>query len=147
MTIKKAATPADAMAVAQLAAQLWSHPAPEELAEDFALMLSDDNNAVFLCCVDEQPAGFAHVSLRHDYVEGTESSPVGFLEGVFVPEIFRCRGIASDLLCACENWARAKGCTEFASDCELVNEDSIAFHGKLGFEEVNRIVCFRKDLY
>lgn len=145
--IKKATTSADAMAVAQIAARLWNHHAPEELAEDFALMLSDANNAVFLCCIEEEPVGFAHASLRRDYVEGTTSSPVGFLEGIFVLETFRCRGVASDLLYACENWARAQGCTEFASDCELTNEESIAFHGKLGFEEVNRIVCFRKDLY
>ena len=145
--IKKATTPADAMAVAQIAAQLWDHHAPEELAADFSLMLSDANNAVFLCCAEEKAVGFAHASLRRDYVEGTNSSPVGFLEGIFVTEPFRYHGIAAELLCACENWARAQGCTEFASDCELTNEDSVAFHGKLGFEEVNRIVCFRKDLY
>ena len=44
------------------------------------------------------------------------------------------------------NWAKDKGCTEFASDCELTNEDSIRFHTALGFEEANRIMCFRKGI-
>ena len=33
-----------------------------------------------------------------------------------------------------------------ASDCELANEESRAFHAKFGFQEVNRIVCFKKEL-
>lgn len=35
---------------------------------------------------------------------------------------------------------------EFAGDCELINEDSLKFHMALGFEEANRIICFRKDI-
>lgn len=35
---------------------------------------------------------------------------------------------------------------EFASDCELGNEESLAFHLKLGFKEANRIICFAKSL-
>ena len=54
--------------------------------------------------------------------------------------------IAAQLLSECEKWAKEKGCTEFASDCELDNADSYRFHMSLGFEEANRIICFRKDL-
>ena len=36
--------------------------------------------------------------------------------------------------------------TEFASNCELGNEDSRKFHMSLGFEETNRIICFRKEI-
>ena len=50
------------------------------------------------------------------------------------------------MLAACEDWARSQGCTEFASDCELENTDSLAFHLKCGFEEMNRIICFAKKL-
>ena len=45
-----------------------------------------------------------------------------------------------------KKWAKEKGCNEFASDCELINEDSLKFHMALGFEEANRIICFRKEL-
>ncbi len=96
--------------------------------------------------MDNRFIGFAHCSLRHDYVEGTDSSPVGYLEGIFVLEEYRRCGIAKALLAACEAWAKNLGCLEFASDCELTNQTSLFFHEKLGFAEANRIVCFCKTL-
>ena len=90
--------------------------------------------------------GFAQCQLRHDYVEGTETSPVGYLEGIYIKEADRHQGIARALLAACEDWAKAQGCTEFASDCELTNTESQAFHQAVGFSEANRIVAFVKKL-
>jgi aminoglycoside 6'-N-acetyltransferase I len=106
----------------------------------------NDEAACFIIYADDKPIAFAQCQLRHDYVEGTESSPVGYLEGIFVLEGYRKQGIAAELLSECEKWAKAKGCSEFASDCELDNADSFRFHMALGFEEANRIICFRKDL-
>ena len=96
--------------------------------------------------LEEHGAGFAQCQLRRDYVEGTESSPVGYLEGIYVKEGFRRSGLAKALLTACEDWAREQGCGEFASDCELANTQSLQFHMKVGFEEANRIICFTKKL-
>jgi aminoglycoside 6'-N-acetyltransferase I len=79
-------------------------------------------------------------------VEGTENSPVGYLEGIYVEPSFRGRGIARQLLSAAENWAREQDCREFASDCELDNLESLAFHLGVGFREANRIICFVKEL-
>ena len=56
------------------------------------------------------------------------------------------RGYANDLLSRCEQWAKEKRCSEFASDCELDNVDSLKFHTAMGFEEANRIICFTKKL-
>ena len=61
-------------------------------------------------------------------------------------EKYRKQGVARDLLSACETWAKEKGCTEFASDCELSNVQSLQFHLNVGFEEANRIICFTKKL-
>ena len=102
--------------------------------------------ALFLCEEGGAPAGFAQAQLRRDYVEGSSTSPVGYLEGVYVEPDFRRRGFAQALLRACEAWARERGCAEFASDCELDNEASAAFHARMGFAEVNRIRCFLKPL-
>ena len=63
-----------------------------------------------------------------------------------VAEEYRSRGIAREMLAACENWAREQGCREFASDCELSNAQSLRFHLKVGFTEANRIICFTKRL-
>ena len=53
---------------------------------------------------------------------------------------YKKRGYAKELLGACQNWAKNQGCFEFASDCELDNEDSLKFHLKMGFAEANRII-------
>jgi aminoglycoside 6'-N-acetyltransferase I len=79
-------------------------------------------------------------------VEGTVSNPVGYLEGIYVKKEFRLRGVSKELLIECEAWAKDKGCSEFASDCELNNTESLKFHLQVGFEEVNRIICFKKML-
>ncbi|MBR4333102.1 MAG: GNAT family N-acetyltransferase [Clostridia bacterium] len=125
---------------------MWTEHDPKDLTEDFRKLAVNDEAVCFIKYEDDKPIGFAQCQLRHDYVEGTESSPVGYLEGVFVSDGYRKKGYAAELVLACEQWAKEKGCSEFASDCELVNEDSLKFHMALGFEEANRIICFRKDL-
>lgn len=136
----------DASTVAALAAALWPHHRAGELELEFHPLLSDPEAAVFLMYEEDCAVGFAQCQLRHDYVEGTDSSPVGYLEGIYVIPSCRHRGIAGVLLAACERWAVKMGCTEFASDCELDNLESLAFHKSAGFTEANRIICFTKKL-
>lgn len=136
----------DVSLLTELAGQVWNCPSNEELAEELAEIMAREDAHFFIKYEEEIPVGFAQCGLRHDYVEGTDSSPVGYLEGIFVREEFRCRGYARELLQECEKWAREKGCREFASDCELVNEESRRFHMAVGFCEANRIICFTKEL-
>lgn len=136
----------DLPVLAELACQLWSDNAVAEMQEDMAAILAQSNAALFLACDGQNAIGFAQCQLRHDYVEGTESSPVGYLEGIYVADGYRKQGIARELLTACESWAKTKGCAEFASDCELDNAQSLQFHLNVGFEEANRIICFTKKL-
>ena len=140
------AVPADAETAAELACELWPGHTVQEMTDEFRTLLADEEAAVFLFRADGQTAGFAQCQLRHDYVEGTETSPVGYLEGIYVREHYRQKRVAGRLLKACENWARERGCTEFASDCELTNTDSQRFHEALGFDEANRIVAYVKKL-
>lgn len=132
--------------VAQLALLLWPEHTLPELVEEMKAIISQEDAVVFLAYEDHDPIGFAQCQLRYDYVEGTSTSPVGYLEGIFVKKPYRKQGVARKLVEACERWARARGCQEFASDCELDNEESYQVHLRLGFKEVNRIVCFKKDL-
>lgn len=128
------------------AAIMWNSHSTEELVDKFVDVLNNDEAQIFLKYLQNIPIGFAQCGLRHDYVEGTNSSPVGYLEGVFVKEEYRKCGYAKELLSACEQWAKEQGCTEFASDCELFNDTSLRFHKAMGFQEVNRIICFNKLL-
>ena len=140
------AQPFDAATAGKLAAELWPHHTPEEMTEDLLPLLSRDDAAVFLAWEENTPVGFAQCQLRRDYVEGTSTSPVAYLEGIYVRETSRGRGIACRLLAACQNWAKEQGCAEFASDCELSNKQSLLFHKAVGFQETNRIICFTKQL-
>lgn len=135
----------DIPAAAVLAALLF-HCTAQELEQELTELAGSEECAVFLSAAGDQPVGVAQCQLRHDYVEGTKSSPVGYLEGIFVLPEYRGQGRARALLAACQRWAGEKGCTEFASDCELDNSGSLAFHLKMGFAEANRIICFHKTL-
>ncbi|MBQ8822113.1 MAG: GNAT family N-acetyltransferase [Lachnospiraceae bacterium] len=142
----KQATKADALTLAELAIQMWEDNTVEGLTEEFAELVSGENAVCYILYEGEVPIGFAQCQLRFDYVEGTETSPVGYLEGIFIREDFRHKGYAKELLQACEAWAKGKGCTEFASDCELDNVSSWQFHLAMGFQEANRVICFTKGL-
>ena len=136
----------EAVSAAALAIRMWEDNTLEGLAASFRDLIADPEATVYLLYENNKPVAFAQCQLRHDYVEGTETSPVGYLEGIYVDEACRGKGYARMLLCACEGWAKEQGCTEFASDCELENEGSLAFHLAMGFEEMNRVICFAKRL-
>lgn len=142
----KQAQISDAKAAAELALRLWPDNSLEHFIEEMKGFITHNSSVIFLAVEDFQAVGFAQCQLRTDYVEGTDSSPVGYLEGLYVLEHQRQKGFAKALVDACERWAVGKGCTEFASDCELDNTDSFAMHLKLGFTEANRIICFTKKL-
>ena len=136
----------DAGVLAALAVRMWPDNDLNGLTEEFRELIKDEEAACFLKYIDGSPVAFAQCQLRHDYVEGTNSSPAGYLEGIFVTEEYRRKGCAAELLAECEKWAKEKGCSEFASDCELDNTDSLRFHTAMGFRETNRIICFKKTL-
>ncbi|MCZ6675746.1 MAG: GNAT family N-acetyltransferase [Candidatus Poribacteria bacterium] len=92
-----------------------------------------------------QLLGFVELSI-HRYAEGCTTDRVGYLEGWYVIPEVRGQGVGRALVEAAEAWARAQGCTEFASDAAVDNDVSTAAHKALGFDEVGLIRCFRKDL-
>lgn len=115
----------------------------EEFAEHQSKLL--ELGHAFIAFEGEIPVGFAEVSLR-PYAEGCKSSPVAFLEGWFVKEHARGRGVGRALVQAVEAWGLEQGCTELGSDTLLEWEGSQRAHTQVGFEEVERLVVFRKSL-
>ena len=138
------ATKSECVEIANLAITMWNTHTIEELVKEFYDILNNKESAIFIACVEDNKIGFAQCGLRHDYVEGTKSSPVGYLEGIFVKEEYRNKGYAKALLDMCEKWAKAQGCLEFASDCELENVTSLKFHLRMGFEETNRLFVLKE---
>ena len=136
----------DALVLAQMARKIWDNDSVEELKKEFEEFAENQNMVSFIIYEDSDSIGFANISIRYDYVEGCETTPVAYLEGIYVDEKYRNRGYGRDLVKACEDWAKDRDIKEFASDCELTNLSSFAFHKAIGFEESNRIICFKKDL-
>lgn len=89
--------------------------------------------------------GFLEASIR-PFVEDCQTDHVGYLEGWFVEDDYRQKGVGRELVRNAENWARQKGCTEMASDAEIGNERSLNAHTSLGYEVTSRLVHLRKEL-
>ena len=146
ITYRKA-KPEDIRAITEFGLKLYGPENTfESLYKENEEILSSESQILFLAEDNDKIIGFADCSLRDDYVEGTHGGVIGYLEGIYIDPPYRMKGIAKALVSLCEDWAREKGCKEFASDCELYNDESYRFHLKIGFKEANRLICFVKEL-
>lgn len=138
----------DVEPLAALRFTLWpDEPLEVRRAETEANLARTDSDFATFVAVDETGViAFAEVSLRGDYVNGCETSPVAFLEGIYVRPDRRGSGIGRALVAAAEQWGRTQGCSELASDALLDNHASHSFHQGAGFAETERVVYFRKAL-
>ena len=138
----------DATVWEQMRTALWpdhsgSHAA--DIARFFSPQRNEPLEVLLACAGSGAPLGFVELSIR-THAAGCTSDRVAFVEGWYVEPAHRGRGVGAALMCAAEEWGRANTCTELGSDTQLWNESSIAAHKALGFEEVERLVAFRKSL-
>jgi aminoglycoside 6'-N-acetyltransferase I len=133
---------------AALRHELWPDASLAEHALEAQDVLQSPGQAAVFLALDAEGAAvaFAEAALRHDYVNGCTTSPVAFLEGIYVRQAYRKQGIARLLCKAVEDWALSLGCTELASDVEIHNGISQSMHLAVGFEETERVVYYRKPL-
>lgn len=129
--------------------QLWPGDHAEEFFAEARDILERSQRFGAWLARDEQgrALGLAEASVRSDYVNGTQGSPVLFLEGIHVHEDSRRQGVARALVSAVQSWGIARGCVDFASDAALDNTVSHALHRALGFVETERVVYFRKSIH
>ena len=125
---------------------LFPGSAPSELEPFMRQFGARQDSQVFIAeRPDESVAGFVEVGTR-PYADGCDSSPVGYIEAWYVDPDVRRAGYGRALLAAAEEWARQRGYSEMGSDAILGNEISRRAHLAAGFEEVGRIIQFRKPL-
>jgi aminoglycoside 6'-N-acetyltransferase I len=124
---------------------LWPDSEAEEVDE---LLAGQAPRTTCYLAVDAEavPLGFAELGLRA-YAEGCATSPVAYLEGIWVDPAARRAGAAAALVRAAARWADAMGCRELASDTDPGNAGSLAFHRAVGFEEAGRSVCFHAHVH
>jgi aminoglycoside 6'-N-acetyltransferase I len=125
---------------------LWEDCPEGQQVKEMEENLSSDVDQVF---VAERPegglCGFLEAATR-SRANGCDLTPVGYIEGWYVDEDVRRRGVGRALVEAAEAWARSRGCRQMASDAELWNTISHQAHGRLGYGETARLVLFKKDL-
>ena len=110
-------------------------------------VLMNPERAMFIAFDGGKAAGFSHVYIRNEWCwTEHENGPFGYLDTIYVRPDCRKKGIAQTLVKMCEDWSRERACVEFASDCDLDNVGSLAFHLGTGFNELHRIVHFSKVL-
>lgn len=130
-----------------MAKDLWKDDYSEkEMRNFFEEALTSDMFNVLLYLSENIAAGFIFLSIRTDYVEGSDSSPTGYMEGIYVKPDFRKSGVAKKLLIEGEKWLKEQGCKQIGSDTYIDNQMSIGFHIKSGFKEAGRLVTFIKDI-
>lgn len=144
--------PGDCSAVLRMMQALWPDGSAADHAAEIAPILAGKPPGtlpvVILVAEGEDGAliGFLEASLR-SHADGCDTRrPVGFIEGWFVREDHRRKGVGSQLVAAAEDWARSQGCIEMASDTWIDDDVSVLSHEALGYEVVDRCVHFRKAL-
>jgi aminoglycoside 6'-N-acetyltransferase I len=138
----------DAAAWERMRTALWpghSEYHAVDIDRFFSMPRRNPLEVLLACSGAGVPIGFVELSIR-SHAEGCETDRVAFVEGWYVDSDHRNRGVGAALMRAAEEWGRASNCTELGSDTQLWNESSIAAHKALGFEEVERLVAFRKSL-
>ncbi len=130
----------------QMFLELWPESNLQEERENCQRILDSGSEEIFIGFENSSPIGFIYLSIRNDYVEGSNSSPVAYIEGILVREEHRNKGFARQLTKKAEAWGRKRGLSELGSDAEIKNKSSVEFHKKVGFLEVNRVVCFLKKI-
>ncbi len=135
MSVRRAGAP-DAGVLEAMRIALYGAGAAGEPHEDVAFLWD---------APDHGPIAFLELGL-HPWAEGCESAPVPYVEGWYVEPPWRGRGIGRALMQAAEDWSRAGGYTDIASDAVLDNTASLAAHRALGFRAVQRVQFFAKRL-
>lgn len=142
------AVPSDREAWVRMRLALWPTESADDLAHDVDEFLAGNETqlSVVFVAVDGRgaPIGFLEVFIRNVAEGCTGSAP--YLEGWYVEPNARRTGVGRALVHAAEEWSRQRGFHEIASDTWLDNDASHRAHEALGFEEVERIVHYRKAL-
>ena len=109
-------------------------------------ILKSENEIGLLYQTDGQYVGFMHLAIRNDYVNGTDASPVLYVEALYVLPEYRTQGIGKEFIKYAEEYAKQRGIKQLASDCFIDNALSENFHKSCGFVEKERVICFVKDV-
>jgi GNAT superfamily N-acetyltransferase len=123
-------------------------PGTELLAARFARLLERDDVIVLVMGSDQNPTGFAFLTLRPTpYYDG----PLAQLEELYVRPELRDRGQGTALLQAAIRLIRAHGSGEIHINVDEVDADTRRFYERHGFVNIEpgthyRMLCYIREL-
>ena len=140
--IIRSASKSEFAAIVKMARTLWPDARPSELKKE----LSSKKFTYYVAEDNKELAGFIALAVRRDYVEGSTTSPVGYVEGLYVDKKCRKKGVGRELVNAAEKWCLKNGLHELGSDVEFQNKVSQKFHSSVGFKKGDMIVPYIKKV-
>jgi len=130
----------------ELSIKLFPNHIFEEMYHTYEEFLTTKKEIGFLYQYENELVAFMNLSIRNDYVNGTDTSPVVFIEAIYVLPEYRGQGIARKLLEYANEFAKENEITQIASDCLIENTTSELFHKSCGFTETERVIYFVKTV-
>jgi len=109
------------------------------------IIKSEDWHCLFIKDNGNKILGFVELSSRN-IVDGCLSSPVAYIEGLFIKKENRGNGLGTKTIEAIKIWCKERGFTELGADTELANKRAQKFFNSVGFHETFRIVEFRTKI-
>lgn len=105
----------------------------------------DDWYCWLVIAEDGSTIGMVELSLRN-VVDGCLSSPVPYIEGLFIEAKQRNRGLGRQLMQILFDWCCEQGYTELALNTEAVNTAAQRFYDSLGFQQNDSVIEYRMTL-
>ncbi len=129
----------------ELRRALWPKFSRKKHSLECERLLNDKRQAAFGLFDDDNLVGFIQVRER-EIGDGLNSSPIAWLEGIYLKQNYRQKGFGKKLLLKIEKWAKKRNLSELRSDAKMENKNSISAHKSWGFTQANKIVQFKKQL-
>ncbi len=142
----KQATPEDQVIWRRMTLDLWPEEEASDMDDLFLDIINDPLKTTLMAWARSEAVGLVYLSSRQDHVEGALTYPIGYIEGIYVVPSLRRSAVGQSLVVQAEIWCQKMGYHQLASDVEIGNDASQNFHGKMGFEEINRVICYCKKL-
>lgn len=137
----RAATLADAEALAALTTQLGYPSTGDQVQARLAWLVSTDD-LILVAESNDRVVGWIHVQVTCT----VESNPNAEIAGLVVDETCRGQGVGSELVEAGCRWAKRRGMAEVRVRSNVLREDAHRFYERQGFQRVKSQVVFARRL-
>lgn len=140
----RAATPADAAAIANLSSELGYKTNSKKARERLSQLLKSQEHGIFVAVDHSQSViGWVHVFTGHRLMV----DPFADLGGLVVTESHRGYGVGNQLLISAENWASSMGLEKVRIRSKVTRERAHKFYSSKDYKTIKSQKIFEKSLH